>query len=228
MKVYAERKHADALMQGTIFANPISYFRQIEKGDIRRDTDEGIMTMPLTEGFKLELTSNAIDNPIVMKRDDLAKPLAFRPRWFDAINLFCMHIIDLHKEVNTGTFSVPNRVMSFGHYAVVILDVYEFIRRVKETVNKAGYRLSYKSVEYNSPAEGIHTNPATLEPIFTKRNDYQEEQEFRVAIDRSLAVPTPLKLDIRPIHDLAKLLVWETRLERARVDRPRDTPLDTS
>ena len=207
MKVYAERKHADALMQGTIFANPLSYFRQIEEGDIRRDTDEGIMTMPLTEGFELELTSTAIDNPIVMKRDDLAEPPTLRPRWFDAINLFCMHIIDIHKEGNTGTLKVSTRAMSFGHYAVVILDVYEFVRRVKETVKKAGYRLSYKSVEYYDPTEGIHTNPATLEPIFTKRNDYREEQEFRFAIDRLLAVPTPLKLDIRPIHDLAILIV---------------------
>ena len=207
MKVYAERKHADAFMQGTMFANPLSYFKQIEEGDIRRDTDEGIMTMPLTEGFKLEIASTAIDNPIVMKRDDLAEPPTLRPRWFDAINLFCMHIVDIHIEGNTATLTVPTRAMSFGHYAVVILDVYEFIRRVKEAVNKAGHRLSYKSVEYYDTAAGIHTNPATLEPIFTKRNGYQEEQEFRFAIDRVLAVPTSLELNIGPIHDLAQLIV---------------------
>ena len=207
MKTYAEKEHANALMQGTMFANPLSYFKQIEEGDIRRDTDEGIMTMPLTEGFKLELTSTAMDNPIVMKRDDLAEPPTLRPRWFDAINLFCMHIIDIHREGNTGTLKIPTRAMSFGRHAVVILDVYEFIRRVKEAVNRAGYRLSYKSVEYYDPTAGIHTNPATLEPIFTKRNDYQEEQEFRFAIDRVLAVPAPLEFDIGPIHDIAQLIV---------------------
>ena len=207
MKTYAEKEHANALMQGTIFANPLSYFKQMEERDIRRDTNEGIMTMPLTEGLRLELTSTAMDHPIVMKRDDLAEPPTLQPRWFDAINLFCMHIVDIHREGNTGTLKVPTRAMSFGRHAVVILDVYEFIRRVKEAVNRAGYRLSYKSVEYYDPTVGMHTNPATLEPIFTKRNNYQEEQEFRFAIDRMLAIPTPLELDIGPIQDIAKLIV---------------------
>ncbi len=207
MKTYAERKHAIAFMQGTMFANPLSYFKRIEEGNIRRDTDEGIMTMPLTEGFKLELTSSAMDNPIVMKRSDLAEPPTLRPRWFDAINLFCMHLIDMHREGNTGTLTIPTRAMSFGRHAVVILEVYEFIRRVKEAVNRAGYQLSYKPVEYYDPVTGIHTNPATLEPIFTKRNDYQEEQEFRFAIVQMLAVPTPLELDMGPIHDIAQLIV---------------------
>ena len=207
MKTYAEKEHAIAFMQGTMFANPLSFFKQIEEGNIRRDTDEGIMTMPLTEGFKLELTSSAMDNPIVMKRDDLAEPPTLRPRWFDAINLFCMHMIDIHREGNTSTLTIPTRAMSFGRHAVVILAVNEFIRRVKEAVNRAGYRLEYKSVEYYDPLTGIHTNPSTLEPIFTKRNDYQEEQEFRFAIVRMLAVPTPLKLDIGPIHDVAQLIV---------------------
>ena len=207
MKTYAEKKHAIAFMQGTIFANPLSYFKQLEEEDIRRDTEEGIMTMPLTEGFKLEITSTAMDKPIVMNRDDLAGPPTLRPRWFNAINLFCMHMIDIHREGNTGLLKVPSRATSFGRYAVVILHVNEFIRRVKKAVNRAGYRLSYKRVEYYDPTTGIHTKPTTLEPIFTKRNDYQEEQEFRIAIDRRLAVPTPLKLDIGPIHEIAKLIV---------------------
>ena len=206
-KTYEEKKNAVAFIQGTMFANPLSYFKQLEDGDIRRDTEEGIMTMPLTKGFKLEITSTAMDKPIVMNRDDLVEPLTLRTKWFNAINLFCMHIIDIQREGNTGILKIPLRATCFGRYAVVILDVGEFIRRVKKAVNRAGYRLSYKPVEYYDSTTGIHTNPTTLQPIFTKRNDYQEEQEFRIAIDRGLAVPTPLKLDIGPIHDIAKLIV---------------------
>ena len=207
MKTYAEKKHALAFIEGTIFANPLSHFKQLEERDIRRDTEEGIMTMPLTEGFKLEITSTAIDKPIVLNRDDLVEPPTLRPNWFNAINLFCMQIINIHREGNTGILKIPSRATSFGRYAVVILDVGEFIRRVTKAVDRAGYRLSYKQVEYYDSTTGIHTSLTTLEPIFTKRNDYQEEQEFRIAIDRGLAVPIPLKLDIGPIHDIAKLIV---------------------
>ena len=207
MKTYAEKKHALAFIEGTIFANPLSHFKQLEERDIRRDTEEGIMTMPLTEGFKLEITSTAIDKPIVLNRDDLVEPPTLRPNWFNAINLFCMHIINIHREGNTGILKIPSRATSFGRYAVVILDVGEFIRRVKKAVDSAGYRLSYKQVEYYDSTTGIHTSLTTLEPIFTKRNDYQEEQEFRIAIDRGLAVPIPLQLDIGPIHDITKLIV---------------------
>ena len=101
MKIYAEKKHALAFIEGTIFANPLSHFKQLEERDIRRDTEEGIMTMPLTEGFKLEITSTAIDNPIVLNRDDLVEPPTLRPNWFNPINLFCMHIINIHREGKT-------------------------------------------------------------------------------------------------------------------------------
>ena len=206
MKTCKEKEHARAFIQGTIFANPLSYFKQLEEGDIRRDTEEGIMTMPLTEGFKLEITSDALEAPLVLNREDLVEAPTLQPRWFDAINLFCMHIIDIQREGNTGIIKIPSVATSFGRYAVVILDIGEFFRRVKKAVNRAGYRLSYRAVEYYDPKKGIHTNPTTLEPIFTKRNNFQEEQEFRIAIDRKLAVPTPLKLDIGPIHDIATLI----------------------
>ena len=208
-KTYQDKKHAYAFIQGTMFANPLSYFKQLERRDIRRDTDEGIMTMPLTDGFKLELTSNAMDETIVMTRDDLVEPLTLRTKWFDAINLFCMHLIDFQRAGNTGTLKIPSRASCFGRYTVVILDVREFINRLRKAVNKAGYTLIYGPVKYYDPAVGIHTNLTTLEPIFTKRNDYQGEQEFRIAIDRRLVVSTPLKLDIGSIDDIAKLIVLE-------------------
>ena len=207
MKTYVEKKHALAFIQGTMFANPLSHFKQLEERDIRRDTEEGIMTMPLTEGFKLEITSNAIDKPMVLNRDELAESPTLRPNWFDPINLFCMHLINFQREGSTGILKIPSRATCFGRYAVVILDVGEFIRRVRKAVSRAGYRLSYKAVEYYDPPTGIHTNPTTLEPIFTKCNDYQEEQEFRFAIDRRLAVPIPLELDIGPINDISELIV---------------------
>ena len=204
MKTYAEKRHALAFIQGTMFANPLSHFKQLEQRDIRRDTEEGIVTMPLTDGFRLELTS---DKPIVLNRDDLVEPPTLRPNWFNAINLFCMHLINFRREGNTDILNIPSRATSFGGYAVVILDGDEFIRRVKRAVDRAGYRLSYRQVEYYDSAKGIHTSLATLEPIFTKRNDYQEEREFRIAIDRRLAAPTPLELDIGPISDIAQLVV---------------------
>ena len=207
MKTYTEKRHALAFIQGTMFANSLSHFRQLEERDVRRDTEEGIITMPLTEGIKLELTSNAIDGPIVLNRDDLVEPPTLRPNWFNAVNLFCMHMIDFHREGNAGILKIPFRATSFGRYAVVILDVGEFISRVKRAVDRTGYRLSYGQVQYYDSAIGIHTSPTTLEPIFTKRNDYQGEQEFRIAVDRRLAVPTPLELEVGPLSDIAELIV---------------------
>ena len=207
MKTYEDKKHALAFIHGTMFANPLSYFKQLEDKNIRQDTEEGIMTMPLTEGFKLELKSSALSEPIVMNRYDLVEPLTLQTKWFDAINLFCMHMIDIQRRGNTVSLKIPLRSTHFGRYAVVILHVQEFIRRVKNAVSWDGYQLSYKLVEYYDSTTGIHTNLTTLEPIFTKRNEYQEEQEFRIVIDRGLAVPTPMKLDISPIQDIAKLIV---------------------
>ena len=207
VKTYAEKNHAEAFIQGTMFANPLSHFKKLEDGNVRRDSEEGIVTMPLTEGFKAEISPSGFGQRIVMTRDDLAAPLTIQPRWFDTINLFCMHIVETErKEGDTWVLKMPTRATSFGRHAVVIWAVAEFIRRVKEATVRSGYQLGYGPVKYYDPTIGIHTDLSTLEPVFTKRNDYQEEQEFRMAIARPLVVPTPLELNIGSIQDITQLV----------------------
>ena len=205
MKVYSEEQYATMFLNGILFANSVSYFQQLEEGNRRRDADEGITTVPLEEGFRMEL-STAGNTILTLGREDLAEAPMIRPNWFSALNLFCMHMVTGIQEENRVTLDLAS---PFGGYGIVILNVQEFLRRIQRATDRHNYKLSYKSVTYYDRTAGIHTNPMTLEPLFTKQNRYKEEQECRFVIDRGLAVPTPLKVEIGSIHDIAKYVVGE-------------------
>ena len=207
VKLYDTKKYADAFLSGKLFANTVAHFKDLEDAKIRRDEDEGAITLPLSESTRLTLTPSG-DNPtlptLALTSSDLAAPPTLRPRWFDALNIFCMVLADAYMDDGALHCDIPPRAARFGSFAVAIFKGDEFIRRVKQAVEKRNWSLSYKQVTYYDPAVGIHTNINTLEPLFTKRDIYQAEQEYRFVIDRQLSLPTPLMLDVGPIHDIAR------------------------
>ena len=206
VKLYDRKEYADAFLDGVMFANTVGHFRKLESEEIRSDEDEGVATFPLTVSTRLTLTPSGekpILSPLTLTASDLAGPVTLRPQWFDTLNIFCMVLADSYRDAGELYFVIPESVHRLGSSAVAILDAKEFLRRVKKAVEERNYRLSYKRVEYYDPAIGIRTDPMTLEPLFTKRDSYQAEREFRFVIDRQISSPTPMWLDIGPIHDIA-------------------------
>ena len=206
VKLYDRKEYADTFLDGVVFANTVAHFRALESEEIRSDEDEGVAIFPLTEGMKLTITPSGGETvlpPLTLDESDFGEPPTLRPRWFDTLNIFSMVLADTHWDAGKLYFAVPDPVHRFGRFAVAILDTKEFLRRVEKAVEERNYRLSYKRVEYYDPAIGIRTDPTTVDPLFKKRDRYQAEREFRLVIARQISSPTPLRLDIGPIHDIA-------------------------
>ena len=96
----------------------------------------------------------------------------------------------------------------FGNYAVLILDGDEFLRRVRDAVEREGYQMALRLVKYYKPGEYPQALPepfgerATFEPAFLKRRSYELEREYRIAVNTSTYDEEPRTLDIGDISDI--------------------------
>ena len=218
-KVFEQEEHARAFMRGDIFANRLCHFKKLEDGEHRGDEYEGAI-MPQIEGSIITLKPTNPDTgevlgEITITEDDLAAPVIIAPEWFDYINVFCMYA------GHSGTFQqvsadnlpdfkkqleLPEDCTKLGDHAVVIINVEEFLRRVKAAAHREGYRICRGLVKYYDPNVGTPPARSDIESIFTKRDQYAYQKEFRIAIDTRTPGTGAITLNIGSISDIALLL----------------------
>ena len=218
VKVFREEKHACAFMDGKLFANRLSYFRKIDDSDIRRDDDEGVVSLTHQGAvFELTATDQATGeaSSIHISESDLAGPITMRPKWADYINLFCMYaghsgdfvqLTDRNVHDFGKWLAMPKGVLEkFGEHAVVITNVREFFERVKIGAQQKGYRIWGGLVRYYNADVGT-VPESEIETIFAKRDIYSREREYRIAIDTGKIGCNAITLCIGSIDDIAMRL----------------------
>ena len=215
-KVFEQEAHARAFMRGDIFANRVRHFKKLENGEHRGDKYEGAI-MPQIEGsiFTLKATNpetGEVLGEITITEDDLAAPMIIAPEWFDHINVFCMYAghNGTFQQVTTDNLpdfkkqlELPEDCTKLGVHAVVILDVEEFLRRVTAAAHHAGYGICRGLVKYYDPIVGTPPARSDIESIFTKRDQYAYQKEFRIALDTRTSGSNPVTLNIGSISDIA-------------------------
>ena len=214
VKVFEQEEHARDFVNGAIFANRLSHFKKLEGDEGRGDEYEGAI-MPQREGLILTLKATNQDtgevNEITITEDDLAAPVIMVPEWFEHINVYCMYaghsgsfesvsddnLLDLKKQVE-----LPEECTNLGDHAVVITNTKEFFRRVKAAADREGYRIYGRLVKYYDPNAGTPPARSQIESIFTKRNQYAYQKEFRIVIDTLTLGIDPITLNIGSIDDI--------------------------
>jgi hypothetical protein len=215
VKVFEQAEHARDFVNGTMFVNRLFHFKKLEGDEGRGDEYEGNI-MPQREGLILTLQATNQDtgevDEITITEDDLAAPVIMAPEWFDHINVFCMYAghsgtFEWVSEANLLDFKkqleLPEDCINLGDHAVVITNVKEFFRRVKASVNREGYGMIGRLVKYYDPNIGTPPAGSEIDSIFTKRNQYAYQKEFRIAIDTRTVGINPITLNIGPIDDIA-------------------------
>ena len=215
-KVFDQEEYARAFMRGDIFANRLSHFKMIEDGERRGDEYEGAI-MPQLEGLIITLQPTDSDTgemlgEITIPGHDLAAPPIIAPEWFDDINVFCMYaghsgnfqqissddLPDLKKQLE-----LSEDYIGLGEHAVFVTNVEEFLRRVKAAAHREGHGICQGVVEYYDPNVGTPPAHSRVASIFTKREQYAYQKEFRIAIDTRTSGTKPITLNIGSISDIA-------------------------
>lgn len=214
-KVFSEPGYADELIEGKLYANRFNYFKKIENDHIRGDSEEGAI-MPQLDGLTIELTGTDSTtgevNTIRISKEDLAEPPVIRPQWFDDINIFCMYAAHTKEfknisEANINDFKkrleMPKDCQEFGNHAVLIKNTREFIRRVKLSAKKKGYKFYSGLVQYYDPTIGTPPIQSPIQTVFLKRRVYEYQKEWRLAMKTGTTGDDPIILEIGSIEDIA-------------------------
>ena len=119
-----------------------------------------------------------------------------------------MCIIDI--DPGAEGIDIPGEICEFGDYGVVITNLDEFFKRVKNAVGQMnGYDVRMRHVKYSD------TPPADLSDIgivFHKREHYKNEHEYRIAVLTGSDTCDCLILDTGNLEDIA-IPIWSNYSE---------------
>ena len=73
---------------------------------------------------------------------------------------------------------------------------------MKAAADREGYRIYGRLVKYYDPNAGTPPARSQIESIFTKRNQYAYQKEFRIVIDTLTLGIDPITLNIGSIDDI--------------------------
>lgn len=224
VKFLAEEAYVRDLLAGRIYANRLSWFRRIEASDdaARGDQHEDVVAWYQPDRGVLRL-----DGVDIMPYID--RPIEFHSNKLDHLDLFCTtygsiedevlnSLVDEGPEELSNTLVVSKDLRSLGQYAVVIRDIGEFIRRMKEAADTRGYVIGQRPVDYYDPGS-YHGATSLTEAVFRKQDRYRYQNEFRFVIHTQRAGDQPIILEIGDIRDIA-LGVRTTESDESQPRRP--------
>ena len=207
VKFLTEQDHVNNFIQGKIYFNKLSEFKEIKDSEASRRNDqyEGAAAWLQPEKVRMEINSIDFSN-------DLAGPLTIQMNRLNHLHIFCVHAVhsghlDLTKlsgdniESLRDELKIPDDCLSLGEHAVVINNMPEFIKRVEDAAVTNGYKLIKGRVKYYNP-ETLHGYFQNMEAIFRKRDEYSYQREFRFVLDTRTTDDCPLILNIGNIRDI--------------------------
>ena len=210
VKVFRKKEYAEDFVRGKMFANRLSYFKGIEDDEGRADEDEGAIVVPKSEDLVFALATIEEDGKTTentITGHDLAAPISVRPKWFEDINLFCMYAVHSgsYQGMSDGQIEgfVADDCTKLGTYAVVVKNVPAFIQRVKDAAKVQEYGILGRLVNYYDPEVGTPPVRTSIDTIFNKRKRYEDQREFRFAIDTRSTGCNPIVLEVGEIEDIA-------------------------
>ena len=207
-KVFEKKEYAEALLDGKLYINRLSYFRKIEEedGSNRSDRYEGVINWLQPDKVSIKINEFEIDPK------DLVEPVSIQMNYHGNLNVFCIYAAHNGGFENVTDESLPDfrkqleisdDCLRLGDYAVLVTKPREFAHRVKEAVQRKGYGMKAKLVDYYNPDEFSGT--FTEEEVFKKRIEFQHQSEYRFSINTGLPGDGPLTLEIGDIRDIAHL-----------------------
>ena len=205
-KFFSTEEYANQFIAGRLYANKLSFFKELERNssDVREDIHEGTMVWGQPGQVRIEINGHDMSS-------DLAAPVSISSHRLDQFNVVCLHAGTLESQGHEPPLSpsemkdrllIPNECEKFGPYAVAIRSGPEFLNRVKRAAELHDYRMAHGLVHYYDPETFSGSFPGIM-GAFMKQAKFAEEREYRIVVESQVIRPGPLELDIGDITDIA-------------------------
>lgn len=204
MKIFDNEKYANDFINGKIFANRLSYFRNLEETQEsnRGDKHEGVVSWLQPAQNKFQINGRTLT--------DLAGPVSVKMNWHDHLNVFCIYAAHSgefkslsHENLDDfkKQLEIPEDCLNLGKHAVVVTNFTQFVERIKNATIKNNYGLNACLVDYYNP-DSFNGTFSEEEAVFKKRNEYSHQKEYRFVFNTGISGNEPLFLDIGDISDI--------------------------
>lgn len=206
LKLGSEKNILDLYKNGTIYMNPIEYFKKIEDGELRGDKYEGVSRISnLPQGtFKIS----------DINREFKYEKMHIRETYEEVIgNIYSLYAISSKGFPNPLDFSFDERNLRFGTHCLVIKNLPYFFERVETQLKKDNYKFNHGFVDYYDK-ETINGKVS----LFDKPLEFKYQNEFRFYVKNDKIEPIKIQIgslknhsDIFKIEDLLGLKIIPKR-----------------
>jgi hypothetical protein len=210
-----QREHLEAVRQGRLYMNTLSYFIELEKDEARGDPLEGTETIiqPKDIGdFYIDPNIPGMGR-ITITGADLAGPLRIRLNGTSACNLFCLFAIT--SPIDDVIF--PRQYKWFGDSILLVTNTQEFLSRLERAATEqqlsgAGRLVTY----YDENAYSGRTGR------FMKSSRYYHQKEYRLVLETGKECPfvfnvgdlADITSEVLPFHKADELMKFGSAAAR--------------
>ena len=207
-KVVPKKCFAEAMLEGRLFLNRLSYYKCIEDTG-RADPDEATIVTQGDQITDFTIGDHKVEGIVSVK---------MQLDWMNHFHIFSMvargfETIDDTIEKFRQQLAFPGHQLKpeFGEHCVMIHNTQEFIERIEAACDRNQFQISRGEVKYYDPdhdSVGLERKDS-MDAIFVKPKDFSYQKEYRFAVWTNTFGCDPIILDIGPIHDIAKLMETE-------------------
>jgi len=184
----------DLYENGTIYCNPVQYFKTLED-KFRGDNYEGashIHNLPPGQ-FKISIAGKPVDREFNYLNLHLKE--SYEKTLGNIYSLYCLSSKILRGD---EPVTIDKRINDFGDTALLIKDNPKFLTLIEKALEKKKLKYSHGLVEYYD--RHIYTGEVD---VFNKPSEYAYQNEFRIYLRRRS--DEPLKIQIGNLKDIAEI-----------------------
>lgn len=172
LKVGQEEHIKDFYYNGTIYMNPIQFFRKFEDGELRGDKYEGISKIKNYPPGQFEIP------PIGFKGNYLG--LQLRESYETVLgNIFSLYCISSHGWEKPQDFKIDEKIKRFGSHCIVVKDNVKFLSLIENKLKDLNVKYRHDFVEYYDKDKVDRTIT-----LFEKPLEFEYQKEYRFYIER--------------------------------------------
>jgi len=195
LKFGSEKNIQDLHENGTIFMNPIQYFRSFEDAELRGDLYEGISKIKNYPPGTFEIPALNFKGNYI----NIHLKTAYEEVLGNIYSLYCISSFAIPKPFE---FSIDERVAGFGTHCLMVKDNRAFLNRMEKALQKQNLKYRHGFVTYYDRYK-INGDVTLFQK--PKEFEYQNEFRFYAATNNT----TPLILNVGSLKNISQIVSME-------------------
>ncbi|HTD39505.1 MAG TPA: hypothetical protein VK671_02710 [Mucilaginibacter sp.] len=182
LKFGSRENITDLFDNGTIYLNPLQYFRGVEDTELRGDRYEGVSQIKNYPPGSFEIPAINFKGKYINihLKNAVAQVLG---------NIYSLYCISSFAIPNPIEFSIDQRVNGFGSHCLMVNDNVEFLNRIEKALQKMNLKFCHGFVTYY---DRYAINGEVT--FFQKPQEFAYQNEFRIYVKSNTTRPLVLKI----------------------------------